>query len=154
MKVCVGTTNPAKISAVQLALEPMKLEGTLQVESVSCTSGVSPQPIGIEETMRGAQNRARAALDAAKDADYGIGLEGGIEKVGDQWFECGWICIVHRESGKVSYGSTARVLLAPQLVEPMLKGVELGVLMDAMTYVRYCIDCLLCSSMPLLSPKL
>jgi hypothetical protein len=29
----------------------------------------------------------------------GVGLEGGVQKVGDKWFESGWIAVVDRHVG-------------------------------------------------------
>ncbi|ELY59028.1 DUF84 family protein [Natronolimnohabitans innermongolicus] len=74
--VAVGSTNPVKREAVELALE--RFEPTVVTAAVE--SGVSEQPRSIEETVTGAENRARRAL-AATDADYGIGLEGGVARI-------------------------------------------------------------------------
>ncbi len=76
MEIAVGSTNPVKIDAVERALE--RYGPT--VRSVGVDSGVSEQPRSIEETVTGAENRARRAL-AATDADYGVGLEGGIARL-------------------------------------------------------------------------
>ena len=27
----------------------------------------------------------------------GIGLEGGVNKIGDKWFECGWIAVIDKD---------------------------------------------------------
>ncbi len=76
MEIAVGSTNPVKIEAVERTLE--RYEPT--VAAVDVDSGVSEQPRSIEETVRGAENRARRAL-AATDADYGVGLEGGVARL-------------------------------------------------------------------------
>ncbi|WP_339104591.1 inosine/xanthosine triphosphatase [Haloterrigena salinisoli] len=76
MKVAVGSTNPVKIDAVERTLE--RFEPT--VVDAAVDSGVPEQPWSIEETVTGAENRARRAL-ATTDADYGIGLEGGVARI-------------------------------------------------------------------------
>jgi len=38
--------------------------------------------------MKGALNRAKAALKSG-GSDYGVGIEGAVEKIGDKWFESG-----------------------------------------------------------------
>lgn len=38
------------------------------------------------------------ALEAT-DADYGLGMEGGLSRVGDQWFECGWMAVIDKKVG-------------------------------------------------------
>lgn len=77
----------------------------LEIHGFAVPSGVSDQPMSDLETMTGAKNRAKATLEAARamnlipeeeeeDASisvFSIGIEGGIEKVGDHYFECGWV---------------------------------------------------------------
>jgi inosine/xanthosine triphosphatase len=81
------------------------------------------------ETMDGALNRAKAALRLNETADFGVGLEGGVHKLGDRWFESGWICAVDRQ-GRVGYGSSARFELAPKIIKRLMQGEELAEVMD------------------------
>ena len=46
--------------------------------------------------MEGALQRARQALRQDSLATYAVGLEGGVQKIGDHWFESGWIAVVDR----------------------------------------------------------
>jgi inosine/xanthosine triphosphatase len=84
--------------------------------------------------MEGAVNRAKAALAlAAQDgspADYGVGIEGGLEKIGDRWFECGWVAVVQAKDGKVGYGSCGRYEVSGSIVRRLQAGEELCVVMD------------------------
>lgn len=58
-------------------------------------------------------------------------MEGGLEQTsvmvaGDgvcrqEWFECGWIAVVQRETGKVSVASTARVPLGAEVVRLLVE---------------------------------
>lgn len=77
MKIAIGSKNRGKVAAVKDAL--MKYERFCDAEfvSVDVDSAVSSQPIGLDETIVGAKNRARAAF-AAGQVDYGFGLESGI----------------------------------------------------------------------------
>lgn len=86
MKIAVGTTNPAKLKAVEAALAVLFPDEPYQVLGVEVESGVSDQPMSDTESVTGAYNRAHAACTAVDNADYGIGLEGGLEQVGDIWF--------------------------------------------------------------------
>jgi len=73
MHVAVGSTNPVKVEAVERTLaryEP-------SVTAVAVDSGVPEQPWSIAETVTGAENRARRALEQT-EASYGVGLEGGV----------------------------------------------------------------------------
>lgn len=72
--IIVGSKNAAKIAAVQQGVGVYWPDATVTGEDVP--SGVSNQPLGHEETLTGALNRARAAK--ALGADLGVGLEGGV----------------------------------------------------------------------------
>jgi len=62
--VVVGSTNPVKIAAVAAVLGRT---GTgAHVDGIAVPSGVRDQPEGDDETIRGARQRAQAALDAAR----------------------------------------------------------------------------------------
>lgn len=71
----VGTTNPAKYHAVIEILRdyPHLEEAKVICESVD--SGVSKQPISLDETITGAINRAKRAF---KDCAYSFGIESGL----------------------------------------------------------------------------
>ena len=80
--VAVGTTNPCKLSAVRAALarypEVAAARGTgtgAETErgwsAHKVASGVSEQPMSLEETARGARNRAAAAHAAAVEMHAG-----------------------------------------------------------------------------------
>jgi non-canonical (house-cleaning) NTP pyrophosphatase len=101
IRVAVGSTNPCKLQAVQLAFErvlaPRSSSSSnadtshnpfpnihLDIQGFHVPSLVADQPIGDDETKTGAQNRARAAYQAYKEKfnkvpHFAIGLEGGIE---------------------------------------------------------------------------
>lgn len=76
MDVAVGSTNPVKLEAVEGAI---RRDAT--IAAVSVDSGVSEQPIGHEETARGARIRARNAFTAGK-YDLAIGIEGEEDHLG------------------------------------------------------------------------
>ncbi len=76
MRVGVGSMNEVKIEAVRTCFE--KFFGGADIVPVSVE--VPPQPIGFEETLRGAVIRALKALDRA-DADLGVGIEAGLIRI-------------------------------------------------------------------------
>ncbi|KAH9600951.1 Non-canonical purine NTP phosphatase/PRRC1 [Trypanosoma melophagium] len=70
----------------------------------------------------------------ASDAHYGIGIEGGVEKIADRWFECGWMHAVERSSGRCGLGSSARFEMGQNLMSGILnEGKELAEIMDELT---------------------
>ena len=121
--VAVGSRNPVKISAARVGFGD--LLGPIEVTGVEAASGVPPQPRGDEETICGSVNRARAALAAAPDAKFAVGLEGGVVQIGGALYCCAW-CAVADRSGHVGLASTGRCELPPPVAELVRKGMELG----------------------------
>jgi hypothetical protein len=60
LRACVASTNPVKVGAVQLALVACFPDRAVEVEGRDVPSGVADQPMGDEETKRGAMNRLPA----------------------------------------------------------------------------------------------
>ena len=124
MIVAVGSLNPAKIEAARLAfsaLWPGELE---DVHGCPASSGVADQPMTDAETIRGARNRATGAMGLGQ-ADYAVGIEGGLHQTEGSWFNCGWAVVVDR-AGRQGVGSTLRMQVPLALMEIVLAGRELG----------------------------
>jgi inosine/xanthosine triphosphatase len=131
-KVAVGSRNPVKIAAARAVLR--SAFAAAEVEGVAVASGVPDQPFGDTETIAGARTRARAAR-AALDADFGVGLEGGVVDDADGMRSCAWCVVVHRDGREGVGGSLAMPL--PEAVATMVRdGVELGHAMDALVAQR------------------
>jgi inosine/xanthosine triphosphatase len=104
---------------------------SLYVEACRVDSGVSRQPWGDEETVRGARNRAEVALRVA-GATLGVGFEGGLVEVDGRVFTCAW-CVVARNDGAMGAAGGAHLLLPPSVAASVRAGAELGPTMDALT---------------------
>lgn len=78
MKIIVGSKNAAKVEAVKELLKEYPHLKEAEVVGVAAASGVSDQPLSLEETVTGALQRAKAAHS---DCDYSIGLESGLIQV-------------------------------------------------------------------------
>ena len=98
--VAVGSLNPVKIEAVKLAFEAVWPEKVFAVEGTSVESGVSSQPLSDAESIKGARARAKKSLKKL-GADFGVGLEGGLHKTGNTWFDCGWVVVVSKSGDEV-----------------------------------------------------
>ena len=123
IQVAVGSTNPVKLAAVRTGLGDSF--GPVKVVGAETASGVAAQPIGDDETIRGAVNRARGALEAAPDAAMAVGLEGGVVTIGDAMYCCAWCAVVDR-GGLLGLASTGRCELPPRVAELIRDGMELG----------------------------
>jgi len=127
MKIIVGSKNPVKIQAVKEAFS--KFFDEVHVMSRSAKSGVPDQPFG-DDTFRGARNRALALRD--EDADFYVGLEGGVMDVLDRTVTFGAFCIIDVH-GKESFGMSPILLLPDQVIKGLKEGKELGDVMDELT---------------------
>ncbi|HDD05184.1 MAG TPA: inosine/xanthosine triphosphatase [Candidatus Aenigmarchaeota archaeon] len=125
MKVIVGSGNPVKIEAVEDAFS--KVFGDVEVVGKKVESGVSPQPIG-EETFRGARNRA-LKLREMERGDFFVGVESGVINLFSKWFNFAVVCVMDKE-GRIGYGTSPLFPLPEQVVKQLLRGRELGDVMD------------------------
>lgn len=126
MKIAVGSINPVKIAAVGDIVARKWLHA--EVIALDVPSGVSAMPLSDAETLTGAKNRARAALTAAQ-ADLGIGLEGGVNQEQSGLMLMGWVVVVDG-NGRTGIGGAARLPLPEHIALRVLKGEELGDVMD------------------------
>ncbi|HEU4321647.1 MAG TPA: inosine/xanthosine triphosphatase [Roseiflexaceae bacterium] len=122
----MGSQNPVKLAAVRAALAEAGIAA--DICALEVPSGVPEQPIGLEETACGAHRRARNALEAA-GADWGIGLEGGVEfdQAGNAWL-FNVVAIAAGERSVWAHGG--RLLLPPRISAGLRAGGELGPLID------------------------
>ena len=128
MKVVVGSKNPVKIQATKEAFEKLWPKKNRSVIGLEVKSGVSDQPMSDEESIKGASNRAKKALKTGK-ADFGIGFEGGLHKIGEKWFDCGWVVVVNKK-GQIGIATTVRVEIPRKMMRLIIKGKELGEVID------------------------
>lgn len=130
MLIAIGSSsqNPTKVNATLLGFQTVWPDEVIETIGIPVESGVSDQPATDEETIQGATNRAARALEASS-ADYGVGIEGGFHKIGEYWFECGWVVIVDRH-GTTGIASTERFLLPPKLKVIIDQGNHLGSAID------------------------
>ncbi len=127
MKIAVGSTNPTKTRAVENVVR--LLHPNMELIAFEVPTGVSAQPVGDEETRRGAHNRARAVLDLT-DAEWGFGLEGGVVQSEFGLMTNAW-CVVVARDGRVGVGGSANMLLPQVVADRILRdGRELGEAMD------------------------
>ena len=125
MKIVVASGNPVKIDASREAFTTLFPDTTLEIIPAVVESGVSDQPTTDSETRRGARNRALAARIAKPDADYWVGIEGGIEVIDDQLMAFAWMA-VQGKSGELSEARSVTLPLPPAVKQLVGNGLELG----------------------------
>lgn len=129
-KVAVGSKNPRKLESVELAFKEVWPEEKWEIVGIDSQSGVSNQPMSDEESITGARNRARHAIKEAK-SDFGVGLEGGLQKIGPHHFQCGWMVVIDK-NGKEGIGSSIKMNTPRRAMELIEKGMELGEVSDVL----------------------
>lgn len=123
-KVLVASKNPVKLNAVKSAFCRMLPNMEFEFLSASVPSNVVDQPMDNETTFKGALNRANNAKNSFPDANFWVGVEGGIEISGDEMAAFAWIVIVSQDqTGK---SRTGNFFLPTKVTELIKAGKELG----------------------------
>ena len=96
-----------------------------EFRSVDVPSGVSDQPKSDDETRRGALNRTRNARALEPDADYWVGLEGGVEEIGTTLTAFAWMAVLGPDE-RLGEARTVTLPLPPRIRQLVADGIELG----------------------------
>lgn len=130
MKVLVASQNPVKIAAVASAFS--NFFSDCQTTGKSAPSGVADQPLN-EATFAGAENRARFLLENHADqADYFVGIEGGLIHCFNTWLALGAVCIMNSKGVK-GLGISPGFQLPDKIIARLQAGEELGHVIDAIS---------------------
>jgi inosine/xanthosine triphosphatase len=123
--VAVGSSNKIKLKAVSFAFE--QVFGKSKIKGFEVDSGVHPQPKG-KETVLGARNRARDALEQCPDrfdAKFGVGLEAGLFWIPSikNYIDVQY-CVVVDKGGHFTYGHSPGFTYPPSFQDKIKKGDE------------------------------
>lgn len=124
-KIIVASKNPVKIEATILGFSLVFPNENFEVKGVAVSSGISNQPLSNSETLQGAKNRVDNAYNLYPDADFWVGIEGGVEKINSDMESFAWIFIKSKD-GIRGKSRTSTFFLPPQVINLVLKGKELG----------------------------
>jgi inosine/xanthosine triphosphatase len=123
--IVVASENPVKLQATLDGFKRMFPDEEFAITGVAVESGVSDQPVNDAETYQGAYNRALNAGKAVPDADFWVGLEGGIEAKGEDMEAYAWI-LVRSRTGQMGKGKTGVFFLPPKIAGLVSQGIELS----------------------------
>lgn len=128
--VMVASNNPVKIQAAKEGFVRMFPNEEFTFQPISAISEVSDQPYTSAETLQGAYNRARNARAKAPQADYWVGIEGGVANTPEGSLTAGELCafawVVVLSPSRMGKGRTGTFFLPPQVAELVHAGRELG----------------------------
>lgn len=128
--LALGTLNPSKKQGLENAAK--KLFGNFRIEMLKVQSGVSNQPFE-QETVQGAENRARAAYYAT-DADYGIGFESGIFRMGENLHDIALCAIFDGE--KTTFGNSMGFQMPARTIDLLAQHKDLGAVMEKLSGIK------------------
>lgn len=123
--VVIGSKNRAKVSAVKDAFKRVFPRNIFIFKSLPVESGVSRQPLTEKETVKGAMNRIKGCKKIFPDADYWVGIEGGVQPTKDGLLLVEWVCVLdkHNDMGK---GRGLSFVLPTKVTEYIKKGLNVG----------------------------
>ena len=122
--VVIASRNPVKINAVTAGFQKMFPDQEFQFEGISVSSGVSEQPMSSAETKEGAFNRIKNSKVLNPNAQFWVGIEGGVEFEADEMEAFAWIVISTKE--KTGKAKTSSFYLPKAVSELIIGGKELG----------------------------
>ncbi len=128
--VAAGTKNPSKVAGIKAAFTEL-LGVSVKVIPVAVNPGVPPQPLGIDEILLGAKNRCFQSFSVVKDADFGVGVEAGIYRVEDRYYDV-QVAVIRDSNGLTSVGFSPSFQVPPPFADVLVKGEarELEVVVD------------------------
>jgi len=122
--VVVGSENPVKVRAVRRAFGRLFGAGAIEVVGLAVPSGVPGQPRTDAETRAGAENRAERLAELRPDADFRVGIEGGVEDGAPGMSAFAWVVV--RSADLVGRARSGSFVLPPSVADLVRDGRELG----------------------------
>lgn len=122
--ISVASTNPVKLQAALDGFQRMFPRESFEIRTLKIPSKVSDQPMTDEETLEGADARALSARELMPEADYWVGIEGGVMDRGTHLSGFAWVVVL--SEGKRGVGRSGEFFLPENIAELVRKGVELG----------------------------
>jgi len=123
-QIIVASGNPVKLQAVKMGFKQVFSDEVFEVQGLAVASGVDDQPFTHEETLQGAMNRVEKVQQEAPQADFWVGVEGGVEDVNGELHAFAWIVV--RSVSLQGKGCTGTFVLPPRIAELVHGGMELG----------------------------
>jgi inosine/xanthosine triphosphatase len=120
----VASTNPVKIRAALGGFQDTFPSGVFRVSGLDGPSSVADQPRTDAESLRGAEARAARVMAASPDANFWVGIEGGVADIDERLAAYAWVVVRSRDrTGKARTGT----FFLPEEVARLVRGgVELG----------------------------
>jgi len=122
--IVVASQNPVKVNAALSGFIKMFPAEEFNAVSVQAQSDVSTQPFSSDETLAGALNRSSNARNIFPDANFWVGIEGGVEEHNQELAVFAWVVVQSRD--QIGKGRTGTFYLPTQISDLVRSGKELG----------------------------
>ena len=123
--VIIASNNPVKARAAQSGFERMFPDESFIVHPLNPALALPAQPFSDEETLECAVERVRGIHKLEPQADYWVGIEGGVTERSIGMGTFAWVVICD-QTGKTGQGRTGEFFLPGSITTLVRQGVELG----------------------------
>lgn len=123
-RAVVASTNPVKLEATRSGFRRAFPNEEILVVARAVASGVGPQPLSDAQTLEGAEARARGARTLATDAEFWVGIEGGVEERDGHLAAFAWVVVLSAD--RVGRARTGTFFLPDAVADLVGRGMELG----------------------------
>jgi len=126
--IALASHNPVKIQATLNAFRRMFPGERFQIEGLTVSSAAPAQPMSDTETLQGAIQRAKNVAARLPQADYWVGIEGGVEDesgaMATAMAAFAWIIVLSGD--RVGKARTGTFFLPAPVADLVRQGTELG----------------------------
>jgi inosine/xanthosine triphosphatase len=126
--IVVASQNPVKVEATRRGFAQMFPQVAFRLQSVAAVSGVRQQPLSDAETWQGARNRVQHAAQLAPQADYWVGIEGGVEERQGMMEAFAWIVVATPHG--LGQSRTGTFIVPADVAARIRQGQELGLAVE------------------------
>ena len=141
MHILLASTNPSKIKGTKQAFaefpEIFGPEKDLVIDAQKFPSNVPDQPIGFEQTLTGAYNRAfnAKASDKANKYDYYVGIESGMVFLKNKPYVFSFACVVNKKA-QYYFGTNIVFPIPEKIQEFLAQGKEVADFAEWLTKIQ------------------
>lgn len=129
IRVSVGSSNPTKLTAVQIEFARI-LNCPIRVVSEEVDPGVPEQPWD-EQIILGAENRCKQAVERHPTFEYHVGIESGVlSGITAKSLVCVEIAVIHG-NGMSSMGMSSGFLVPTEVSEQIKMGIPMSQAADS-----------------------
>lgn len=120
----VASKNPVKLAAARGGFLQLFPQAELRLVEAAVATGMADQPHSDAETLQGAHLRAELARRQHPQADFWMGIEGGVQETPDGLMAFAWVVALSGDS--CGQARTGAFYLPPAVAALVRQGLELG----------------------------